>query len=167
MHGCASTRSNGTPAASADGGAQPASDDGGAASGDGGSAPGAGTGTHYYVSASGNDANAGTSPDRPWATIGKVNGMTLQPGDTVHLSGAITDHVITDQNGSASAYVTFEGDGSAVIKGIRLQRSEYVAFSQLEASGATGLQCGALVTISGGGPVRHVNFSGLRLHDSD
>ncbi len=173
LHGCASTRSDDVnpdaPAAPADGSAQSVSDDGGpsSASDDGGSAPGAGTGTHYYVSTSGNDANAGTSPARPWATIGKINGMTLQPGDTVHLHGAITDHPITDQSGSASAYVTFEGDGTTVIKGIQLHKSEYVTFSNLEASGPTGLQCGALVTISGGGPVRHVTFFRLHLHDSD
>ena len=177
-HGCGSTRSDdanpGAPAAAADGSSQPAPDDGGTSSGsadDGGSAPGAGTGANYYVSASGDDANAGTSPDHPWATIGKINGMTLQPGDTVHLRGVLTDHFVTDQNGSASAYVTFQGDSTAaaaaVIKGIQLRKSEYVAFSNLEASGSTGVQCGALVTISGSGPVRHVRFSGLQLHDSD
>jgi hypothetical protein len=160
LAGCASPRSELDGSVQLDGGTQ-------LDFGDDGGAPDAGTGTHYYVSASGNDANAGTSPDRPWATIAKINGMTLAPGDTVHLSGAITDHVITDQSGSASAYVTFAGDGTAVIKGIQLHKAEYVAFSDLEASGSTGVQCGALVTVSGGGPVRHVTFSHLRLHDSD
>lgn len=171
------------------GGSAPSSDDGGAPSpsskdaggsasspGDagtasspdgGGPAPGAGTGAHYYVSATGNDQSSGTSPSTAWATIAKVNGKTLHGGDTVHLSGTLTDHDITDQNGSAAAYITFQGDGTAVIKGIHLQKSQYVAFSRLEASGSTGVQCGSLVTIDGSGPVQNVRFSRLDLHDSD
>lgn len=156
--GCASARfddaDSGVPSSVPDGGPSSVAD-------------GGGTGTHYYVSAAGDDADVGTSPEHSWRTIGKVNGMKLQPGDTVHLSGTIADHLITDQSGSASASITFEGDGTARIKGIQLHASQYVVFSNLEASGTTGVQCGALVTVSGGGPVRHVIFSALRLHDSD
>lgn len=39
-------------------------------------------GTTYYVSNSGSDTNAGTSA-LPWKTVAKVNGASLQPGDTV------------------------------------------------------------------------------------
>ncbi len=40
-------------------------------------------GSTYYVSTSGNDSNTGLSPDKPFKTIGKVNGLALQPGDSV------------------------------------------------------------------------------------
>lgn len=40
-------------------------------------------GTTYYVSTSGDDDNNGLSMDSPFKTIGKVNGLILQPGDTV------------------------------------------------------------------------------------
>src|SRR6185312_8423342 len=40
--------------------------------------------TNYYVSASGNDANNGTSTTTPWKTLDKVNSFTgLVPGDMV------------------------------------------------------------------------------------
>lgn len=45
-------------------------------------------GTTYYVSPNGNDANSGTTPDAPWATIAKVNGFTnFQPNDSVLFQG--------------------------------------------------------------------------------
>lgn len=41
-------------------------------------------GTVYYVdSASGNDANAGTSEGSPWKTLNKINATTFLPGDTI------------------------------------------------------------------------------------
>ncbi|SHF66835.1 Carbohydrate binding domain-containing protein [Mariniphaga anaerophila] len=41
----------------------------------------------YYVSSSGNDNNAGTSPSDAWQTIEKVNRMIFQPGDQVLFEG--------------------------------------------------------------------------------
>lgn len=41
------------------------------------------TGTAYYVSNSGSDTNAGTSPEQPWATLDRVNSAALQRGDAV------------------------------------------------------------------------------------
>lgn len=38
----------------------------------------------YYVDAkSGNDSNSGTSPDRAWKSLAKVNGSQFQPGDSI------------------------------------------------------------------------------------
>jgi hypothetical protein len=37
----------------------------------------------YYVSPSGNNANPGTSPDRPWLSIDRVNAHTFAPGDHI------------------------------------------------------------------------------------
>jgi parallel beta-helix repeat protein len=43
----------------------------------------AGFAATYYVSSTGNDANAGTSSSTPWKTLAKVNSVTLIPGDQV------------------------------------------------------------------------------------
>ncbi|KAB8292052.1 FIVAR domain-containing protein [Bifidobacterium avesanii] len=50
-----------------------------------GSAPTA-TGVTYYVdSRDGDDSNAGTSVDKPWKSLDKVNAITFQPGDRILL----------------------------------------------------------------------------------
>lgn len=41
------------------------------------------TGNAYYVSNSGDDQHDGRSPERPWATIGRVNQASLKRGDAV------------------------------------------------------------------------------------
>jgi len=41
----------------------------------------------YYVSSTGNDAFAGTSPSSAWRTIARVNQQVLQPGDSVLFEG--------------------------------------------------------------------------------
>jgi hypothetical protein len=46
--------------------------------------------TDYYVSPSGSDWNSGKSPQKPWKTIGKVNGKTFKPGDRILFEGAKT-----------------------------------------------------------------------------
>ncbi len=44
-------------------------------------------GVAYYVSATGNDANAGTSPSLAWRSIAKVNSRTFSPGDKILFQG--------------------------------------------------------------------------------
>jgi hypothetical protein len=44
----------------------------------------------YYVSPTGNDTAAGTSPSAAWQTLAAVNATTLQAGDTVLLQGGAT-----------------------------------------------------------------------------
>ncbi|MBF9238805.1 T9SS type A sorting domain-containing protein [Hymenobacter sp. BT683] len=48
------------------------------------------TAATYYVSASGNDANAGTSKSSAWSTVARVNAATFQPGDRVLFEGGQT-----------------------------------------------------------------------------
>ena len=43
--------------------------------------------TYYVSSSQGNDDNNGTTPETPFATVGKVNNLDLQPGDS-----ALMDH---------------------------------------------------------------------------
>lgn len=44
-----------------------------------------GYGTNYYFSSSGNDANSGLSPAQPWLSFSKLQGVVLQPGDSILL----------------------------------------------------------------------------------
>ncbi len=44
----------------------------------------------YYVSSTGNDANAGTSAGAAWASIAKVNSVTFGPGDSILFEGGKT-----------------------------------------------------------------------------
>lgn len=50
----------------------------------------AAAGTTYYVSATGNDANAGTSPTTAWRSLAKVNASTFGPGTSIALQGGQT-----------------------------------------------------------------------------
>ena len=81
-------------------------------------------GADYYVSstrAGRSDGNAGTAPNAPWATFGKVMDEwhnAIGPGDTVHLErGSLWDISLggdgwlIDQGGSAAGgYMTIRGD---------------------------------------------------------
>ena len=48
------------------------------------------TNTYYIDSASGSDANPGTSADTPFKSIGALNNLVLDPGDTVLLARGTT-----------------------------------------------------------------------------
>ncbi|GAK56577.1 glycosyl hydrolase family 98 putative carbohydrate binding module [Candidatus Vecturithrix granuli] len=68
------------------------------------------TATTYYVSTTGDDTNSGTSQTFPFKTIGKVNALTLNPGDKVLFKcgdvwRAETLRIIW--SGTASAPITF------------------------------------------------------------
>lgn len=70
--------------------------------------------TTYYISAAGNDANNGTSPSSPWATIAKVNTVTPNPGDTFLFRGGDTfsGTITVNAGGRAGAPITYSSYGS-------------------------------------------------------
>ena len=76
--------------------------------------PGQGTGTHRWVSPTGNDTWPGTQA-QPYKTIGKA-ATVVNPGDYVHvLPGTYNEAILMNRSGSSSAYITFKGEGSGVI----------------------------------------------------
>ncbi|HLK57327.1 MAG TPA: right-handed parallel beta-helix repeat-containing protein [Chthonomonadaceae bacterium] len=96
----------------------------------GGAAPGA-TAATYYVSPTGNDANAGTSPARPWKTLAKVSSRWFSAGDNIlfqadqtfagtlsfgpHATGTPTRPVIVGSYGTGRAILQAgAGDGISV-----------------------------------------------------
>jgi beta-glucanase (GH16 family) len=66
------------------------------------------TGATYYVSPTGNDANAGTLA-APWKTIAKAN-ATLQAGDTVIIrAGTYNEDILPKNSGVAGKPITYQG----------------------------------------------------------
>ncbi|MGV8171743.1 MAG: LamG-like jellyroll fold domain-containing protein [Candidatus Woesearchaeota archaeon] len=69
----------------------------------------------FYVSATGNDYNSGTSESAPWQTLTKVNSMTFQPGDGILFKrGDTWRGQLVPDSGSSSGYVTYGAYGSGV-----------------------------------------------------
>jgi len=66
--------------------------------------------TYYVSSSTGNDGNNGLSAGAPFATVGKVNGLALQPGDRVLFKCGDTwraDPLILNRSGTETAPIQF------------------------------------------------------------
>lgn len=70
--------------------------------------------TTYYVSNDGNDSNAGTSASAPFKTIGKVNQLTLQPGDVINFKrgDSFSGQINVKQSGTAAKPICIDAYGS-------------------------------------------------------
>lgn len=96
----------------------------------------------YYVDAlSGDDLNSGTSPEKPWRTLSRINANALHAGDRVLLKGGQVFHGslrLTKVAGTAQAPVRIAsyGSGRAVIESgdsvaLRVDSSRYVQCSNI------------------------------------
>ena len=102
----------------------------------------------YYVSPSGNDSHAGTSASTAWKTIGKVNSVSLKPGDSVLFQGGQTFsgslQFSSGEGGSATSPVTIGSyNGIAVISsgtsdGARVFNTGGFLFENLKFLGTPG-----------------------------
>lgn len=102
----------------------------------------------YYVSATGNDTNAGTSSEAPWRTLGKVNSTSFQPGDTIrfHAGDSWVGQLWPKGSGADGAPIVIDryGDGAkpklvgqgAVGEVVRLFNQEYWEIRNLDVSNA-------------------------------
>lgn len=102
----------------------------------------------YYVSAAGNDSNAGTSSGSPWLTIGKVNTVGVAASDTVNFrggdtfSGNLLVNPGTPPSGEGQRItVTSYGTGKATIScadsyGVKILNCGYVTVSNLIITGS-------------------------------
>jgi hypothetical protein len=106
--------------------------------------PPTGTGTVYYVSSSGSDANAGTSEAAPFQSIAKVNTLNLLPGDTVKFKGGdtFTGKLVITDSGTAEEpiVITSYGTGKPIITNgndthVKLLDCEYVTFDGFKVQG--------------------------------
>jgi hypothetical protein len=103
--------------------------------------------TTYYVSPTGNDANAGTSPGTSWKTIAKAN-QTLSAGDNVLIQpGTYSDGVVPTASGTSGSRITYTGAivGRALISvaSIDVTGRSYVTVKGVTSQGA--------LNVSGGG----------------
>lgn len=109
----------------------------------------------FFVSAAGNDSNAGTSTGLPWLTIGKVNAHTFSAGDTVSFRGGdtFTDATLTPgQSGSVGSPITFTSysTGRATISrtassGFSAGNKSYITLSNLNFTGSGGTTTSGVV----------------------
>ncbi len=95
------------------------------------------TGTIYYVSQSGSDSNAGTSPTSAWRSVRRVDEARLQPGDGVLFEGGATfadETLMPKGSGAAGHPIVFGsyGAGSAVLpQGVWFKGLNDLAFEHL------------------------------------
>ncbi len=70
--------------------------------------------TTYYVSASGNDSNNGTSTATPWLSLNKVSNAAIQPGDKVLFKRGDTfiGELKPTYSGASGAPITFSAYGT-------------------------------------------------------
>ena len=70
--------------------------------------------TNYYFAATGNNNNTGTSSLQSWATLDKLNSVTLSPGDHVFLrrGDVFTSPLQINQSGTPSNPIVFNAYGS-------------------------------------------------------
>jgi hypothetical protein len=94
----------------------------------------------YYVSASGNDRNEGTTAKFSWKTISRVNSQKLNPGDRVMFKGGSTfiGNLELRGNGTVGELIKVcsYGAGKALLKagdgnGIKVYNGGYVSISNL------------------------------------
>jgi hypothetical protein len=78
-------------------------------------------GLFYYVGGTNaNDANNGTSPSTPWATIGRVNGFNFPAGSTIIQQANLSGNLIFDGAINAAAAtplnpITYDGNGYTLV----------------------------------------------------
>ncbi|MFN8240009.1 MAG: Ig-like domain-containing protein [Bacteroidales bacterium] len=68
----------------------------------------------YYVSSAGNDAADGLTKSTPWKTLGKINGTTFVPGDSIlfRRGDVWRDQLLVHNSGNSSKYITYGAYGS-------------------------------------------------------
>lgn len=89
-----------------------------------------GGGNVYYVSASGNDSNAGTSSS-PWRTIQRA-ASRMHAGDTaVVRQGDYAERVQVTESGEKDARITFRADGRVRMQGFTVH-ADYITITGFE-----------------------------------
>lgn len=118
--------------------------------------------TSYYLAAAaggGLDANSGTDPQHPWASIAKLNATTFQPGDAVYFEAGDTfgGNIVLGSSdaGTGSAPLVFDsytlnGDGSVALG------AQGGATATINAGNGAGL----LATDAAGLSINDLNFIG-------
>jgi serralysin len=86
----------------------------------------------YYVSNSGDDANSGTSSS-PWRTIQRAANTVSAGATVIVIAGTYNERVNVSRSGSSSYPITFQTQGSVLMKGFSISGS-YVIVDGFEPS---------------------------------
>jgi hypothetical protein len=90
--------------------------------------------TYYIDTINGDDSNTGLTIDTSWKTMGKVNGFSFQPGDSILLkSGQIWEEdLIINSSGTVINPITFRtyGTGEAILRTL-LVYGDYITVENL------------------------------------
>lgn len=102
-------------------------------------------GAHYFVSATGNDGNNGTSTSTPWKTITKVNNTNFAAGDIISFQDgqSFNGNLVLTESGTAAAPITINsyGTGKAEILagtgvGIYLHNNKNIRVTAFKVTGS-------------------------------
>ncbi len=136
--------------------------------------------TFYVDSRDGNDANAGTLPDKPWKSLEKLNNTTFQAGDTILLkAGSVWDAQLWPKgSGEEEKPIRIGKYGSGakpVIQGkglvedaLLLKNQEYWEIEDLEVtnSGTTkAIRRGVHLALENFGEAHHLVVRRMTIHD--
>lgn len=135
--------------------------------------------TYYVNSASGDDGNSGTSPAKPWKTLGKINATVFAPGDTILLKSGSTWTGQLWPKGSGTArhpihVGKYGGEAKPVINGagvqdaLLLKNQEYWEVQDLELTNTgSGISArrGVYVVAENCGELHHIYLRSLTIHD--
>ena len=140
------------------------------------------TGTNYYFDAiNGNDTNAGTNPEMPFKTLGRLNDLIVKPGDSILLkSGCIfTEKLYFSGKGKSGKSIViskYGGDVMPHIKGdatnlemVHIYNSEHIVVKDIEISNKgekiRPYLNGLLVELYNYGKAENITIENLHIHD--
>jgi len=89
--------------------------------------------TTFYVSPSGSDANSGTAASMPWATVGKVDATSYQPGDQIlfQRGGEWHAQLAASSDGTSGRPITYSDYGDSARSKPIIEGSDYIAPAQI------------------------------------
>ena len=137
-------------------------------------------GKSYHVdSLGGDDSNAGTSPDKAWKSLEKVNATTFQPGDRILLksnsiwrgqlwpkgSGASGHPIVVDMYGGGVKPVI---NGGGIADTVLLKNQEYWEIENLELTNtgpAGAVRRGVHLALENYGEAHHIYIRRMSIHD--
>jgi len=139
--------------------------------------------TYYVDSVNGNDNNNGTSPAAAWRTLGKVNGSSFSPGDSILFKGGCfwSGSLIVPSSGNAANQIVFGsyGTGRAMIDGgnyartVDISGKEYITVRDLEITNShpndwnTTLRCGIYADATSSGIAHNLIIDNCVIHNVD
>ncbi|MDF2923047.1 MAG: hypothetical protein K0R57_1961 [Paenibacillaceae bacterium] len=135
--------------------------------------------TYYVDDTNGLDTNSGTSTGAAWKTLGKVNSVTLQPGDKVLFkSGGIWTGTLSPKgSGTAASRITIDKyasganpvvNGNGAAQAVLIKNMEYVTVQNLEItndSATIAKRSGVFVLGQNAGTLNGIYLRNLNIHD--